>query len=257
LPTVAPVLGALAVGVAVFVVLRPLADRWFVMQVVNGWPYLREYARGKPTGYDRPIELLARRIVAAARANEADEILLLSHSAGGAISPTVMARALEIDPDLGRHGPTVILMTVGSLLPAFALHPRAERLRASMQRVAIEPAVLWIDCQARKDVMNFYDFDPVEGVGIHLGAEHRNPLVWSVRLRDMLSGENYRRRRANYFRMHYQFIMGNDLRAAYDFFMLVCGPVSAADWARRGDEIVKTFPAEATADAATAGAADA
>ena len=51
--------------------------------------------------------------------------------------------------------------------------------------------------------------------------------------------------------------MGNDLRAAYDFFMLVCGPVSAADWARRGDEIVKTFPAEATADAATAGAADA
>jgi hypothetical protein len=257
LPAWAAVAVGLAAAAAAFAALRPAADRWFVMQVLNAWPHLRDYGRGKPTGYERPIEILARRLVAAAHANEVDEVLIIGHSAGGAISPAIVARALEIDPDLGRHGPAVILMTVGSLLPGCALHPKAERVRASIRRIATEPAVRWIDCQARKDVMNFYDLDPVVDLGIRLDAERHNPLVWIVRLRDMLSGENYNRRRANYFRMHYQFIMGNDLRAPYDFFMLVCGPVCAADWAKRGDEIVRTFPAVALgAEAATVGASD-
>jgi hypothetical protein len=30
-----------------------------------------------------------------------------------------------------------------------------------------------------------------------------------------------------FYRMHCQFISGNDKRALYDYFMLVCGPVSA------------------------------
>jgi hypothetical protein len=30
----------------------------------------------------------------------------------------------------------------------------------------------------------------------------------------------------NFCRLNYEFIIGNDKRAAYDYFMLVCGPVS-------------------------------
>ena len=113
--------------------------------------------------------------------------------------------------------------------------------------------MLWVDCQARKDVMNFWDFDPVAGVGVEVGAERSNPIVWRVRFRDMLGGDIYRRLRANYFRLHYQFIMGNDLRAPYDYFMLVCGPVPVEDWARRSGDILKAF----SADAAYAGFAPA
>jgi hypothetical protein len=53
-----------------------------------------------------------------------------------------------------------------------------------------------------------------------------------VRFRDMLSPELYRRIRLNFFRLHYQFIMANDQRGPYDYFMLVCGPLPVATWAK-------------------------
>ena len=48
-----------------------------------------------------------------------------------------------------------------------------------------------------------------------------------VRLSLMLDHEIYRRIRFHFFRLHCQFVSGNDRRASYDYFMLTCGPVSA------------------------------
>jgi hypothetical protein len=233
--------GAGIVCIGLFAALRFLADRWLLLQVANGWPLMRDFARGRPSGYDRPVETCAANLAAAARAGEADEILIVGHSAGGLTAPIIVTRALELDPDLGRHGPRVTLVTVGSLLPAFALHPAAERMRAAIRRLAIEPAVRWVDCQARKDVMNFWDFDPVGGVGVKLGAERANPIVWPVRLRDMLTDAAYDRVRHGKFRMHYQFVMANDRRAPYDYFLLVCGPLPVTRWAEAPDAVLKSF----------------
>jgi hypothetical protein len=242
--TASPPIGFLAAGViwvALFALLRPLTDRSVLLQVANGWPIMRDFARGRPSGYDRPVEAFAQRLVAAAQAGEADEILIIGHSAGGLTAPIVTTRALEIDPDLGRHGPRVALVTVGSLLPAFALHPAAERMRAAVRRLAAEPDVRWVDCQARKDIMNFWDFDPVGGVGVKVSGARTNPIVWPVRLRDMLTDAAYDRVRGSQFRMHYQYVMANDRRAPYDYFMLVCGPVPATEWAMEAEAVVKRF----------------
>src|SRR5262249_2013832 len=40
------------VAIAIFLSLRPLADRWFLIQINNHWPYLCEFARGEATGFD-------------------------------------------------------------------------------------------------------------------------------------------------------------------------------------------------------------
>jgi hypothetical protein len=48
-----------------------------------------------------------------------------------------------------------------------------------------------------------------------------------VRLSLMLDQEIYQRIRFHFFRLHCQFVSGNDKRASYDYFMLTCGPVSA------------------------------
>jgi len=234
-------LAGAVVAAALFALLRPLGDRSVLLQVANGWPLMRDFARGRPSGYDRPVETFARQLAAAARAGEADEILIVGHSAWGLTAPIVTTRALELDPDLGRHGPRVALVTVGSLLPAFALHPAATRMREAVRRLATEPAVRWVDCQARKDIMNFWDFDPVAGVGVEVGAERANPIIWPVRLRDMLTDAAYDRVRASQFRMHYQYVMANDRRAPYDYFMLVCGPLAVTLWAEDPDAVVKRF----------------
>jgi hypothetical protein len=246
-------LSAVVVWVVLFAALRPLTDRSLLMQVANGWPLMRDFARGRPTGYDRPIEAFAAKLVAAARAGEADEVLIVGHSAGGLTAPIVVARALELDPDLGRRAPRVTLVTVGSLLPAFALHPAAERMRAAIRRLAVEVAVRWVDCQARKDSMNFWDFDPVGGVGIEVGAARKNPIVWPVRLRDMLTDAAYDRLRHAHFRMHYQYVMANDRPAPYDYFLLVCGPVPVTEWAVQPDATVKSFGARAVYEGPRAG----
>jgi hypothetical protein len=233
--------GGAAICAVLFAALRLLVDRSLMLQVANGWPLMRDFARGRPTGYEQPVEAFAARLVAAARAGEADEILVVGHSAGGLTAPIVVTRALELDPDLGRHGPRVTLITVGSLLPAFALHPAAERMRAAVRRLAVEPAVRWVDCQARKDIMNFWDFDPVGGVGVEVGPERINPIIWPLRLRDMLTDAAYDRLRGSQFRMHYQYVMANDQRAPYDYFLLVCGPVPATEWAAHPDAVAKSF----------------
>ena len=243
-----PLAGTIVIGTGValviFVLLRQLALRWFVIQINNHWPHLCGFARGEPTCFDAPIEACAQRLVAAARSNDADEIVVIGHSGGGALAPAVIVRALEIDPDVGRRGPPVVLLTLGSIAPGAALHPRAEKLRSLFGRMAIEPSVRWIDCQTRLDVMNFWDFDPVSGIGVEAGPERCNPLIWNLRLRDMLKDEFINRNRLDFFRLHYQFIMANDKRAPYDFFMLVCGPLPVTEWARDPLAVLDRFAAD-------------
>jgi hypothetical protein len=235
----------IAAGVGAFLALRPLAHRWYIIRLNNGWPYMREFGRGRPTCFDRPIEMGALRLKAVAADNDADEVVVIGHSGGGVVSPAVVARALTLDPDLGRHGPRVVLLTLGSLMPAIALHPKAQRMRDAIRQIATEPSIRWIDCQSRKDVMNFWNFDPVGGIGLDLGAERHNPLVWPVRFRDLLSPQYYQRLRANFLRLHFQFIMAGDLRSAYDYFMLTCGPLPVEDWVVRGREALSEFDADA------------
>ncbi|MEX2034570.1 MAG: hypothetical protein WEA28_05190 [Xanthobacteraceae bacterium] len=246
----APGIGAVVIGIAAalvcFKLLRPLADRCYVVQINSHWPYLLEYARGEPSCFDRPIEAGARHLIEVARANEADEIVVVGHSGGGVTAPAVVARALELDPDLGRHGPRVILLTPGSLMPGVGLHRGAAKVHAVIARIAVEPSILWIDVQARKDALNFFNFDPVGGIGVDVGARRCNPLIWIVRFRDMLAPEFYGKLRWNLFRMHYQFIMANDMRAPYEYMMLVCGPVPVEQWARRGREVLAAFDQDAT-----------
>jgi hypothetical protein len=162
------------------------------------------------------------------------------------LAPAVVARALERDPDIGRRGPPLILLTLGSIAPGAALHPKAARLRAITARLAAEPSILWVDCQSRADIMNFWDFDPVEGIGAHVGGTRCNPWIWMLRFRDMLSPQFFRRLRFHFFRLHYQFIMANDRRARYDYFMLLTGPVPVATWARHDYETLTAFAADAT-----------
>ena len=237
----------IAAALIVFKLLRPLAGRWFVVQINSHWPYLLEYARGEtPSCWDRCIEAGAARLIEIARANAADEIVVVGHSGGGVTAPAVVARALELDPDLGRHGPRVVLLTPGSLMPGIGVHRAAKRVRRDIARIAVEPSILWIDAQARADVLNFFEFDPVAGIGIEVGERRCNPLIWIVRFRDMLQPQFFNKLRWNLFRMHYQFIMANDVRAPYEYMMLVCGPVSVERWARNGRETLERFAADAT-----------
>jgi hypothetical protein len=231
----------LLAALASFLALHPIAARWGAIQIPSCWVTLRRFARGRATWLDRVIDVSARRLIAVAKGTDADELVVVGHSAGGVIASAVIARALEIDPALGRRGPRLVLLTLGSVMPAVALHPAARRMREIVRRLAVEPTLAWIDCQSRKDVMAFLNFDPVEGIGVHVGAQRRNPLTWRVRFKDMLSPKDYRRLRWKFFRVHFQYIKASDRPCPYDYILLIGGPVAIAEWATKHQELTLSF----------------
>ncbi len=233
LPISAAVAAGLLSALVSLFALRPLANRWRVIQFCSCWTTLRKFGRGRATWIDQMVEAGAQRVVAAAGANEVDELALVGHSTGGVIASAIMARALEIDADLGMRGPKLALLTLGSVMPAVALHPAAVRMREIVARLATAQNLTWVDCQSRKDVMCFFNFDPVEGIGVHIGAARCNPLLWRISFKDMIAPENYNRFRWNHFRVHYQYVMGGERPAPYDYILLVGGPMPIAQWPTR------------------------
>jgi pimeloyl-ACP methyl ester carboxylesterase len=238
-PVVIGIVAAILVAPAALLALRPLAQRWFVGQITNCWATLRRFGRGQKTWIDQAVEAGARHLVAVAQRSDADEIVVVGHSTGSVIATAIVARALALDPHLGRKRARLTLLTLGSVMPAVALHPAASRMRDIVKRLAIEPTLNWVECQCRKDVMNFAAFDPVEDIGLHIDGQHidgqHNPKIWLVRFQNMISPAEYRRLRWSFFRMHFQYIMSGDRQTAHDYVLLVGGPMALADWANRHD----------------------
>jgi hypothetical protein len=239
------VISLVAAGVA-FIALHPVAKKLRAFQLVCCWSVLRRFGRGRPTWFDHAIDVGARRILAVAQTAEADELAIVGHSAGCVIAAAIVARALELDPDLGRHGPRLVLLTLGSVMPGVALHPLARRMRNIVRQLAIAPRLTWVDCQSRKDVMGFTNFDPVDGVGLHVGAQRCNPLLWQINFRQLIAPETYNRFRWNYFRVHYQYIMSGHRPAPYDYILLVAGPAPIADWPKHHLALMAAFTGHAT-----------
>jgi hypothetical protein len=125
---------------------------------------------------------------------------------------------------LGATGTPVALLSIGSSILKIGLHGAATRFRAAAERVANAPGIFWGDYQSRIDIMNFYNTDPMAEMSL---PTKRGPVVRSIEFSRTLERRVYRRIRLRFYRLHCQFISGNDKRAPYDYFMLVCGPLSA------------------------------
>jgi pimeloyl-ACP methyl ester carboxylesterase len=207
----------------VYGLLRWSGRRWFVMHLMDLWSFSREHLRGQRADAEAHIARFAQAVVERARRAIDDEIVLVGHSTGGALILEIAAEALAREPRLGQIGPRLTILTVGSTALKIGLHPAAHKFRQRVQALVDAPALGWIECQAHTDVINFYKTDPVSAMQLNSHRPDAFPQVHVVRVRDMLQPEIYKRFKFNLFRVHYQFIMANTQRYAYDFFMMCCG----------------------------------
>jgi hypothetical protein len=198
--------------------------RWLHLDMLfDDWIFARDYVRSGNANLEKRLDNIARELVAAARSSGADEIVVIGHSLGAALAVNLLDRALELEPALGSRTP-ITFLSIGSSILKVGLHRAAGRFRAAVERVAKAPGILWGDFQARIDIMNFYDVDPMAEMSL---PSKPGPVIRLVELGRMLEHDVYRRMRLRFYRLHSQFVSGNDKRASYDYFMLVCGPVSA------------------------------
>jgi hypothetical protein len=197
----------------------------YLLYLLSDTIWTWEFSHRKRPEWDARIDRFAQYLVDVARGGDAEEIVVVGHSSGSFLGAEILARALKLDPALGRHGPRIVLLTIGGNFPIVGFHAASKDFRDHLRELSIEPSIDWIDCQSRKDVMNFYPFDPIAGHGIDVGAAKRNPTIVPVRFREIIKPEHYNLWRWKFFRVHFQFVMANERPHAYDFFMIVCGPI--------------------------------
>ena len=228
-----PNLFSIAAAIAVFVaalgtVLKYTESQTYLLYVLSDTIWTWEFSHRDRPEWDQRIDRFAQHLVKTARESDAEEIVIVGHSSGSFLGAEILARALKLDPELGRHGPRIVLLTIGGNFPIVGFHAMSQPFRDDLRMLAVEPSIDWIDCQSRKDVMNFFPFDPITGHDIEVGSIRRNPRIVVVRFRDIIDPAHYNVFRWKFFRVHFQFVMANERPNAYDFFMIVCGPVPLA-----------------------------
>lgn len=251
---------SLIVGVTAFIALFYWPGRrWHTQHLLVDWIFSWEFARNRRPDMNARLDRFADILVARAKENSSDEIILAGHCLGAGLAAVALARALERDPDLGRHGPAINLMTIGATLPKFALHPAGEHVRRAALRIASEPTITWAEYQSRDDAISFYKFDPVTLVRLARRSNDK-PIVRRLWLSDLVEDRTWKRIRFRFLRRHLQFFLANEKRALYDYFMFVCGPVAFRDLirAKRGpidfiadDGSLKEPPAQRASGGAT------
>ena len=214
-----------ALGMTTFAVLMVGPWRWLhLAPLFDDWIFSRNYIRnGSPILTER-LERIAKKVIETAARSNVDEILLVGHSLGAVLTVDLIDKILLLQPTLGLGRPRVALVTIGSSVLKIGLHRHAVEFRKQVERIASAPGIFWGDYQARVDIMNFYDTNPLGEMGMPARSQ---PVVRLVEIGRMLEHTMYRQLRLRFFRLHCQFISGNDRRADYDYFMLVCGPLAA------------------------------
>lgn len=218
---------AAAAGVTALAALIELTERrTYLLYLFGLFSFLDRYSRRVQPEWGERIGAFTDYLIDTAKTSDADEIVLVGHSAGSCVAIDMVARALARDPELGRHGPRLSILTLGTMLPTVGFYPGAEWFRAALRRVAAEPSIDWVEYQSRKDIISFFACDPLAAHGIEPDPVRRNPVVKVVSFGNLIRPEHYNRFRRHFFKVHFQFILANELPAPYDYFMIVCGPFS-------------------------------
>src|SRR5437588_1805696 len=219
------------IGLAVFIALLHWPGRrWGVQHALDDWIFSSQVIHDRRPDVDARIDQFADFLLARARESGLDEIILVGHSMGASLVLDVVARALARDPQVGRHGPDVCVLTVGSTIPKFTLHPAGERFRRCAARIAQEPSIAWVEYQVRSDAISFYKFDPLSLRHVPGDQFDKKPVIRRVQLHQMLGRKSRLRHRHRVMRVHYQVVMANEQRATYDYLLMVCSPARFTRW---------------------------
>ena len=217
---------AATLGVVLWAGLK-LQQKYSMLWMMRSYAFTTQQALGQVPALDERLAEHARTLLAEIASGDNDEVLLVAHSSGSIMAATVLAKALQINPMLGRdadHPTTVSLLTLGQWIPLLGCLPQADKFRAHLQLLASAEDVDWIDFGAPPDGCCFALVDPIAACGVLPTVPHLDrPKLLSPRFADMFEAPAYATLRRDRFRIHFQYLMASERAVPYDFFAITAG----------------------------------
>src|SRR5258705_4032340 len=149
---------------AIGTVLKYTENATYLLYLLSDTIWTWEFSHRQRPEWDERIDHFARYLVNIARESKAEEVVVVGHSSGSFLGTEIVARALKLDPSLGRHGPRVVLLTIGGNFPIVGVHAASQDFRDHLRLLAVEPSIHLVDLQSRKDVIKFF---PVDSIARH------------------------------------------------------------------------------------------
>jgi hypothetical protein len=216
---VAPAVAVAATTLTSYYGLRRLPNTWFIRVVAFARSYAQAHSPDTPL--QQRVAAWGRHLCQQLQASPADEVLVVGYSAGSILSTGVMAYVL-------RHAPAaalsrISLLTLGNCIGVPAALPRATHLRNDL--TAIDDAqVRWLDVTSPIDWGSIALCDPVCNFAQGQASAQRKFISPQFHL--LFSPENYRLLKKDKYRVHQQYLQTTELLGKYDYFSILCGPIS-------------------------------
>ena len=219
-------LALVAVLVAVLRAFRRYDNKLFVYYLMHDYAYSARSRGANPPELEARIAAFADQI-AAALAEDVDEVLVVGHSSGAHLGVSILAdldRAGRIPAD----GPALGFLTLGQVVPMVSFLSDADRLRRDLHDLSTSDNLFWLDVTAPGDGCAFALCDPVAVSGVAPEGQ-RWPLVISAAFTQTLSPERWKELRWRFFRLHFQYLCAFDRPGDYDYFRITAGPLTLAE----------------------------
>ena len=187
---------------------------------------MQKWAYGNIEELDLRIDEFAEYITSQIESSDADEVLIVGHSAGTILGVPLAVKVQNLLAHSGADGPELAFVSLANCLPLVSFLPDASMLREDLEHLAGSPYIKWYDFSARRDgaCVSEGDLVTMAGVSRELGAP-----VWPrripVSLVKMFSPDTYKAVKKDLFRVHFQYIMAAEQLTDYDYFAITAGPL--------------------------------
>jgi hypothetical protein len=195
---------------------------------MRSYAFTAKQSKGQVPELEARLTAFAQQVIARAKQNKDDEILVVGHSSGAVMAVAVMARAWALCPELPSFKAKLGLLTMGQCLPMLGLLPGADTFRAELHTLARAKGLFWVDVSAPSDRCCVAMIDPYVSCGVEPAPDGEGSQFLAVNplFHEVFAEPSYHALKKNAFQLHFQYIKAPPAAGAYDYFEVSAGALS-------------------------------
>ncbi|NNU16650.1 hypothetical protein HK107_09990 [Parvularcula sp. ZS-1/3] len=205
-----------------FVIWRWLDQSIGIWWLTRSFDFVRETAYGRFSRSEERSKAFVDQILAAVKADEADEIVLSCHSLGCLLLMRTVADALRADPAIGSEGPEVKVLFLGQSIAGYNAYDQDEGFKDDVRLVLSTDRLQVFDVTAGADPGTTCRMD----MQTRLEPPQSPPrhIIERPAFHKSHTPERYKAIKADHQAYHFQYLEPTECGTEFDWFELLTRP---------------------------------